>query len=299
MLSSLQELFGSICVGLLTLFYVVHFYFHLTKLYNLDDEVKKTNRSHNGIWETYKTKIREFNTPNTTLSILFFVALYAFGQIIEDVTDNLTDGDISKIETIDSFVVPVIGPETELRASTLIENISKNSFEVKALGQHVLNNEQITSLLAKLDTLKLDTILDGKIYESDSDRDLVKNAINTIYYQSKNWCYSEPTHFQELDLIQNRIDFARSTAIISIIALILSFWLCLVQVIVKSKRSSKDSAGAKENFKWIINHNLRLLLFAALLFLFARGGYRITEKNFNERVFGYYYTHLVEKSLSN
>lgn len=314
--NSIQELFGSLSVGLIFCF------FSLYILYYLKNTIYCEQYDRKNLIEYYSDKFKDFNSTNTALSLFLFIFIYAVGIVIEDVTDHLTDSDESKMWHL-SNIECLLGSEEEYRCKVLVKNETdkcKGDFifrERTDLGKLVFSNATlIQDVYAKYvrskpsDSFKVQDHLDTCGQPHDEE---LSELINHLYFKAKNWCYAQDNHFQELELIQNRIDFSRSTAILSIFFMTLivllsgfqSVRFCIASNL--SKKISKEENGNEEllshyssqrdTILWLLKKNLLTLIFLIGILLLSITSYAITEQNFNDRAFGYYFSYIDEKCI--
>lgn len=128
-----------------------------------------------------------------------------------------------------------------------------------------------------------------------------KGKVSEVYYEAKNWAYRKvPSHYNELEEIQLRIDFSRSMYLILnifISLLLLSVFMGLVLDLISSALLYRgryrgylrqflrgEISLYKEKYLTVIF----VLIFACGFSRIAVIGYQNAEQNYNERVFGYY-----------
>lgn len=340
--TSIQELFGSISVGILTVYFAFYLHYYLMHTIKCKDCKKVPFLTY------YKDKIDQFNSTNTGLVFIVFVFVFAIGQLMEDITDNVTDSD----SEIPKFLLPnvaqfILGSEEKFRFQVLItkkkpdcvsqreedrekdkEKDQKWCLQLTPLGRYVFTHDEAVSNILESNSIYTDSInllidslmsLSNKEYDSTALAQL-KSVTNSLYYKSKNWCYTNNSnHFQELELIQNRVDFSRSSILIAILYLFLFFLLFVYQVIkiyrlsrrvqkVKGQKNqetkgkldaSNELATQKSNLFWLKNKLFYPTLFLISLFVISWIGYGITEQNYNERVFGYYFSNIDDMKMKD
>lgn len=309
---SIQEIFGSVAIGLIFALYLLYFCYNILVIFNIKIE-------RNGFRNWLLKETLKINTQGTTSLVIFLVFIYAMGQLVEDITDHITDTTKPKVLLPDLAASILISEETH-RVNTLVDFDGKT--KVTPLGQGLFKEEELIRSLAEKMELDLDLtplIKDPGSYLKEKDQNTLKELglnklINSIYYRAKNWCYGQSTYFYELELIQRRVNFSRSTCLVSISLIVLTITLTLIQLLnlrriikiqsiweTKEENIKKlDSLRQQISFKRqnLLKSVCSLILLTFLLFT-ARGAYKITEENFNERAFGYYMSSLEESRFNS
>jgi 5'-nucleotidase (lipoprotein e(P4) family) len=113
-----------------------------------------------------------------------------------------------------------------------------------------------------------------------------------MYYSAKNWAYQQPTYFAELEALQRHVDWARSLFLITSWMLVVGLGLGAAKSVLAAMFSSSDpeKPSRVEGVAW---DRMVALSFGLLgVAILARLSHGHAELQFNERVFGYYQTHL-------
>ena len=187
-------------------------------------------------------------------AIIVLIAL-SLGIIAENLSDDFTDK-----FPLSNFV----GEEKGMRTKLLFDKDgSLTSFGVQLHRANVLNT-----------------------FGYDKHNDLDKIA-NDIYYFAKNTVYKHETYFNELRDIQIRISFTRSFALISLF-LVLLFIFSLFRILIIQKIERVNKSGNK-SVNQIISEGFSLIAFLILAGA-SLSSYAKEEKQFNLRVYGYFYT---------
>ena len=216
--------------------------------------------------------------------------VFGCGLIVQDLTDNLTDSEYG-----DNMVRAILGSEGEHRINALFRD--EGLSEPSSLWTHVMaEREDAEGLLDRSYPDQRSEIrefmrspsefVSGDEPNAGSEhRDKVQRYVNTLYYNAKNWTYLQTTYFSELEKVQRRIDFARS-------AFLVLFWGLIATILVFAATC------------YWVSGKMRVATAVVMVVLvigcrLTGQGYQHAERNFNERVFGYYYTHLHRLSLWN
>ena len=170
---------------------------------------------------------------------------FTFGMFIENLSDDLTDPVSTWFEG-----------ENGTRLAVLLENdgtltdLGRSLYDNGQLQRHGLNDNPNTS-----------------------------SVISQLYYTAKNIVYKHPNYFDELQLIQKRIDFSRAMVLMSGIV-VLSGIPCVVGFLVKTK--------------WPQGRSSKVVFLPYVICIVAcissAKNFVHEEKEFNKRVFGYYST---------
>lgn len=151
-------------------------------------------------------------------------------------------------------------------------------------------------------------------------RKLAEVYVNGLYYPAKNWAYSQENYYDELEKIQRRIDWARSSSLVTLILSVVGLLLYGVFVVaglafskVANLLTRLASGGAPspgvQNFINVVqrlrqNSKLRakrVLIVVAIVTVTwpcMKLAYAHSEEQFNERVFGYYISYLQRSAPS-
>lgn len=312
MFGAIQEIFGTISVGILTVYlgFYLHYYAKSTFILEECEKISLANY--------YRDKLKKINTANTTLALMFFVLVYALGILTESVTGNLDDTNIPKTYS-PCYEKKILGSDEDFRFDVLFEKVKDTIIKYKYtfLGEYVFSHKDIVINILKVNNLDYSESIDSLIneqFKSENPQKKTKDAVNAIYYKSKNWCYSQvPNHFQELEMIQNRIEFSRSIGLVIMFLIwpliLLTLWQG-IRILIINRNLSEMKFGRLndddyinsqlkklEYLNWLSKKNIILIVFLIGLFFLAKTGYRVTEQNFDERVFGYYFSYIDDEQF--
>ena len=321
----IQELFGSLSVGIFSIICIIYLVYYIFLK-------KDQNDFFSWIKEIEKHPIR----PRGNLGILLVtILIIVFGHITQDITDHLTDSD-SFLQNYYSL----LETEKEHRFKTLVEKKFEDGKEIYALGglgkelfrNRVLTQSKITDINDFLFTedpegylkdieINSESLTEPEKTEQEERLKSAKDLINRIYYQAKNWAYSQDNYYHLLRSIQTRIDFSRSLHLTSTFFLILFFivWvLSYLRMVIKNEtrqekldQASNNRSGFKkiwrniccifrEKIPAILREQMSVAILILLFFsCFTLLGYKHAENMFNERAFGKYISHLERNSLQS
>lgn len=215
--------------------------------------------------------------------------------------------------------------------------LGENLFRQSSYAQSVLTNvaflenpEKFVNLELSTNDLKLspDELERryglGQMFEPDLPplqrvRKLAEIYVNGLYYPAKNWAYSQENYYDELEKIQRRIDWARSSSLVTFIlgvvglglsaALLVAAWACSKVeekfLALFPKDGAPQSGWAalvhdvidilrklRENSMLRVKRLGTVLVVATVTWLLMKVAYAHSEEQFNERVFGYYISYL-------
>lgn len=221
------------------------------------------------------------------LRALLVTIFFATGMLAEDLSNKFVDIDTPLQE------INVLPSEQNLRYEALFG--STDSTKLNKLGETIV----LSGLLSMHDRANgekirksVENAIPFEHYQIDKDD--LKSSSSSLYYQAKNITYKEKNYYDELSKIQTRIDFSRSFATIS---LFLGF-VTIVTFFVKVGKMSlydKGNGIASSDPKVVVYKAGMLLISFAVLFGIGRMAYASEEREFNNRVFGYYYSSWQER----
>lgn len=289
---NISEIFSTIGVGLATCILLAYFYFLFCKLFY----VSLYNKDAFVSW--FKANLNR-DYSKSGYSIAVSILIYGLGVLMLGITDYMTDSDdstnpiISVVQNTD-----LLPKETDIRKRCLI----KNDSSLTGLGRDVFATPELAMPFSFAGIQNTSPSYFSQIWyqhgkeisRNPEKNKQLKNAINGIYYQAKNWCYlhSDPAR-NELSFIQHHIDFTRSITIISAFA----FLFILILIICYTVR---ENLKGKKKFLVIIDGQTKRMVFYPRLslvvlipiILIGRECFYAAEKNFDQRAFGYYSSHL-------
>lgn len=227
-------------------------------------------------------------------SFILTMAAFALGMVAEDMSDHYVDTDGQFFQRNLGFVT-----ESEIRTGVLLGRTSKIVESQRSAVTTEAEWENLAKAYARLGLFSVQdqefgtevekVILDGsKLNRSVNVHRNISGLVNSVYYQAKNTVYREDNYFKELGLIQNRIDFARSLSVISVLFVLttLTFFVMTVVKILYLSFTSGDDKRSKIPTLTISTAILSMVF--AGVFLAARDAYAAEEAEFDRRVFGYY-----------
>lgn len=241
---------------------------------------------------------------------------YADSRKSESWIARLTDQVIQKVpsESTSLFAREFqIQDEELMRYHTLIQD-DKDTIRIRSLGRsifshaEIMSNTDFTVVNPSIDTfLTRDSMIARMqlgLQDSAKHRKALAYIASGIYYRAKNWCYSQDNYFYELEAIQKRVSFCRSLLFLNffliilcvIIVLLSSLSYILLYILQNLLNVSKAKYVLIKDHKLLITYfkrqmrNLVLFLipFFFLIYWVNCRAYIYTEKNFNERAYGYY-----------
>ena len=207
---NIQDIFGSLVVGIFFFLISIIIYHTIKSIFKWNDYQHE---------KSFRKWLREKTSPiKTFVGMVLLVIFYAVGILTEDITDSITEGDKNNNSNLFRFILfdfpkKKLGKEYENR----LQAILKENGDFNALGKGIIKNDSLINLLAK----KYNTTGScykqkyvKRYYRSRNKSDL-EGFINDVYFLSKNWAYSQDTYFNELELIQNRINLGQGLFYVS------------------------------------------------------------------------------------
>lgn len=309
--SSLQEIFSTISVGVISTICISFLIYELAIIFEQTPEKDFTH------W--WKESFI-FSDKGHSAVIIFIVLVYALGQLVEDTSDKIID-DPDSLGSTSSFIAKKLKhEESGMRTEVFVD--FKDYTSLTSIGHELLQFEELVRYAADKNVnhkVDIDSLLSfPSVYlkyknKNWFDESEMEDIINSIYYRAKNWCYTQDKYYQDLELIQARIDFSRTLFVILIVMLGVSLLFLITQSMklvywALKNRSSETSLENKTESRFendskpdrkslLFNALIRngvLILIMLLLLNVTRFTYGVAEENFNKRTFGYYLSHLVE-----
>ena len=255
-----------------------------------------------------KDFIHEIGKVSQSLAVVVFFLIYGLGLIIHDISDSLSTQDLPRW----SQGIPIIGEilPSQDRMNILFEIGNQDEvIGITPLGREVLSQQKhVTRLLNSIydRNSQVDQFLECPIEFANMDAETTSRYVNSLYFNAKNWTYSHPNYFHEMEIIEQRIDFARSASITCFIgALFLLFSLLPVVIF---RRTIDGSNALSEKLKNIMIGHLSfsktglkscciLIIFLVALSFFSKWGFRAGSIHFDKRAFGYFYSYLHARDL--
>lgn len=295
-----QNVFGALSVGLLAVLSGASLHW-----------IASAEREHLYRWITRRRWI-----PRNAQSTFFIVLImYCVGVLVQDFTDHLTDTEYHPL--LDLHIYPpklqqaILGSEEDLRFYALVRyRRNEGKWVLTGLGREVLTTDKKFVIDAADDDVKKAFLKEPSVFMARSDDDSAKVAkgfVCKLYYQAKNWAYNNPNYFMELEDIQRRIDFTRSSFLIStwtIIGLLILLVLILLEQLFNVRITPKLLfLASNRKFHVTPQQNqlrvLKTLAVVTAIGVISRSGYRNSENNFNERCFGYFVSHASATEITN
>ncbi len=226
-----------------------------------------------------------------------FPVVFAFGLMVQDISDHLTDTEFRlgsyPLGSEGWHRLRVLFADDEFRkVNALWENMGSQSVQLTRILESTYGSTadaDVELFVANLEK-----------FVEERGREEAERYVNVLFYEAKNWAYSQPNYFGELQSIQRRIDLARSIYLLTAVGFIVGL-LALVGCGVAWWRNSGKGRGAVRR-----QHDVCRVgrsVGAMLLVLLALGGltdyaYGRAQWYFNERAFGYYVSYWQHRRLS-
>ena len=255
-------------------------------------------------WFYFLARRHEFIEPNmpvlTSLhaSILFPV-VFAFGLMIQDTTDHLTDTEYHAVTL--SRISDTLGSEGRHRLSVLFRDDSLR--QTNALWDNMTSQrERFRRILISTygDRHDIDPFLKNlEKFVKEEGEHAAERYVNTLFYEAKNWAYSQETYFAELQSIQRRIDFARSIFLVAVAGIVFGVIASVLCVIALCMNRGANGEG-KNRRRDILGMTVSALATVALscaVYGLSSFAYGNAQTYFNERAFGYYVSHFQYSAL--
>jgi hypothetical protein len=260
---------------------------HTKRAINIQDPNKRTSVAGEGVtWSTFKK------------DALYVAMAFAIGVFLEDFSKDIAaehDGFSRREEgnrltrAMNSAIDWALSSNRELRFRSLFEwtpvdkdntnNIPCDAVMVKPtflyfnLVPYLLED---TNTFFHYEALTNALVKNGNYcYLPHSERENVKDHINALYYISKNRVFREDTYYSELRGIDERVSFTRAFIFTC------GFFVLVYPIVLVVSYFDPNALKDKKRLA-------RMLLISILGLFLARTSYRNEQRQFNERVFGYY-----------
>lgn len=285
-MADVQEIFGATTVGLFAVFIPITLVIFASELLKRDARCL----------EKLRKLVAEHEAPAFVYVSILFPVVFAFGLMVQDTMDRLTDTGYQS--SLFGVIAKPLGSEGSHRLRILFadDKLTRMSPLWCNMGsqRHYLRRILNSTYRDVGDTESFLNDIAKFVAKKDGKRK-AERYVNTLFYEAKNWSYSQPTYFRELESIQRRIDFSRSVFLVAAVGACLSVLLFIASVIAWYRRGADTSYTRRT--KRVM---LRAVITVFVLFLLsgvATFGYGNAQVYFNERAFGYYVSHLQYRTL--
>lgn len=233
--SNLESIFGALGVGALSLLALMALYWLATA-------------AHVGFFAWLPARHAAIRGPLGGAVLVLLI--YCLGITTQDFTDELTDSDPAYDSVLSDLAYTMLGRESEHRFSTLFKE-ADGGRELRPVGREIFAHLDhwrtivLSPARAWDDRAWVAAFLDdpeGALASSATIADPAtrtghaQDVVNAIYYDAKNWCYSQDNYFDELERIQRRIDFARSSFMVALVGTLAALFLSCVMLIRPARR---------------------------------------------------------------
>lgn len=214
MLGNLQEIFGAITAGLMTLLVLST----VPWIWN--------NAANENFLKFWKSAVHK-DTLTPTVAALITPLVFGFGYIVQELTDHLTDSDFRSNYGVLKYQHEILRPESDFRHEVLFKD-----YETTPLWNAIEAEKAYFGALL----LRVSDYSEQDVYDffnsttnfSIENPEKAKSLANILYFEAKNWAYTQTNHYDELESIQQRIDFSRTTFHIASWALLLTSYAILI-----------------------------------------------------------------------
>jgi hypothetical protein len=228
------------------------------------------------------------NTGENTISTTLFVMLsLSLGILAEDVSYKFMDGGWLPSWAPSYTWFTKAGNRTD----ALVEEDKEGNLLPKQLGIDLSYNKAFTSALSDKECAKEVErwfLVPEKIsaYNTHHNqlRQKIDRAINALYYFAKNTVYKEDNHYNEMRIIQSRLELSRSIILISysylLFAILSIIAQCFYALFIKKKIGYLNGC--------------RVVSTLVIVYLLSLLAYERESDEFDKRAFGYFSTMLIK-----
>lgn len=241
---------------------------------------------------------------------VYFVVIFAFGVLLEDLSKNVVSQRGWRIEVLDNYIFSpdlLVPPDEDTRVNSFFKVDRKAygySTLIKKMSHTGLSRDfyRISLLKRVADSLKLNytkyylinkfSNIEYKCDIKASDYIHVKECtrfISSIYYYAKNTVYRNENYFSELEFIASRIDFSRSFTLLNYYLFAFGAIMFGVQLVVEILYNIYFHSNWKGFLKSLAKSTIVLSIFFSLLWV-GRTAYISEQTNYHLRVFGYFHS---------
>lgn len=230
---------------------------------------------------------KETRFTSRSLIVLALTLSFAFGMLIEDISNKFVDKD----EPLQTYILSLFSSHSsddEIKLNTLF-------------GKPGTAMTDFASEMSRLGLIKdfggtygadVQAVIIRDQSTQQIERAKLMAVAKQLYYHAKNRVYREVTYYDELKEIQLRIDFSRSYLAISFLLMPIALMLLIVSIIYwKQKAAPELSADTNVRRR----RPSTLVLFAVLTFMYLGisclvGTYAFVseETEFDNRAYGYF-----------
>ncbi len=239
---------------------------------------------------------------STISATLFVMVSLAIGIIAEDISYKFMDGDwlpgwvpATWFEKLDDKAVVLVGRDTE-------DNVVPLS-----LGKELSHRGAFTHCMYDRNVaLAVETWFKkgGSLQSADLDENKLNASIKSLYYSAKNAVYTIPSYYDEMKVIQSRLEFSRSITLIALSYFTFALIIILVTLIYlklngpgrrKNSQSTMEgnnkSVGADIPIQSIhlSSRNIFVVLVTlCAIFSLSFRAYKRESEEYHKRAFGYF-----------
>ena len=319
-LENLTNILDTVAIGFIVLILMLAFFWVFSK----------KNESFFTFLKTHSDLVQ----GNAMLAVSLTLSVFITGIITQQLSDYLTDSEFKRQNPILEILGGGLKDEKHHRFQTLfcgeklsfkcsddseygLTSLGKEVFSYKNMlysiafpGQKLLDvqrTEAVCVTSANSDELQdkclYDLITNPKKYINSNrlgnkETTKLKSIVGQVYYKAKNWSYMQREYRMELSDLQRRLDFSRSAATVLFFYTGLLI-VCLLYMIIPDETKISINHQGQTGALEYIRRALFVIFICVFSFIATCFSYERAENNFNERVFGYYFTYLGDYTIHN
>lgn len=259
---------------------------------------------------SFQEKLALFFASAGSLAVFFTV-----GLVMEDLSNKFVDARDTFWSNLN-----VLPAESQLRMEALFGGYEAS--EVNPLGDEWARSGLLDRYGGGFGHEVAEAYRARRFEDLKANPSRVRDVASDTYYRAKNTLYREPTHFDELEEIQRRIDFSRSFALLTLFLFLAALLFLALESLwpgpgrVRHRievarhllmggswpsRPVRPPMVAQQEWDHRVQAGRRFLaVLPALLLLFvcARVAFAREEREFNVRAYGYFVTSHTDGSAS-
>ena len=295
MFENIHIIFGEATVGLLTLAIITYSFWFWRRSDRLE----------------FKDFIHDIGNVSQSLAVVVFFLIYGLGLIIHDISDSLATQDLPRWTQCIPIVGEILQPHDRTHILFEMGNLPRNQENVgvtgiRPLGHEVFSQRKhvrglLSSIYERSEISQVDQFLECPVTFAKRDPQTASRYVNSLFFNAKNWAYSHPNYFHEMEIIEQRIDFSRSASIVCFVGAVFLLFSILPVLIYRSETITGEFKNMLFRCSSFSKINLRVccLLIVVLVALswFSKLGFRAGSSHFDKRAFGYFYSYLHARDL--
>jgi len=245
---------------------------------------------------------------HTASVVLFIVAAFTIGIIVEDISQKFADHNLpfnSLPATVtfglvtkcglpseeDDRVSSLIGSMTEPKPEPFVFDLADN--KAFTISDHTKVGDKVQEWIKNKQRC-----IPGGVGADCPTKEAVETTFKNLYYFAKNMAYSNEHHYDELRKILTRLEFMRSLYLIAWVYLVSGIYLLIIKglLVIRLKVSKRRKDISRKGILSPHYANIiSLIMVIFCVYVFSLWTFTRETNAFNRRAFGYLSSSLLEE----